>query len=139
MHLLCFVAKHCERPLWIIVFICGQRTGTVFIAYQVAFSALSFLTTGSFQRVMDISQASLSYCLPPGYDALLSTSSLVQYNARDEEGHSNVFNIPDSHNLLCQNIEMQFPQEGKTSVQMFSCQFLEVCLKKCGLVFNKHT
>jgi len=48
---LCFVAKHCGRALCITLFICGQRrTGTVFTACQVVFSASSFLTTVCFQR-----------------------------------------------------------------------------------------
>lgn len=77
---------------------------------------------------MGISQASLSYWLPLAYDAfqyaLLSTSSLVQYSPRDEGGHSNVFNIPDSHNLLPQDLwRCNSHKKGRHLLKCFPVSF----------------
>lgn len=109
MHLLCFVAKHCGRTLCIILFICGQRrTGTVFMACQVAFSALSFLTTGSFQRESWASARHLCLiaCL---LDMMLSNILCLVHPhlSNTTPGMREViavFNIRDFRNLLRQDI-----------------------------------
>lgn len=58
------------------------------------------------ERLIQISQASgfLPACWICFQATLLSTSSPAQCKPRDEESCSNVFNIPDSHNLLPQDL-----------------------------------
>lgn len=143
--LLCIVAKYSGRSLCILCFICGQRrTGTVFMSCQVAFSALSFLTTGAFQKeswasirhicltacLLDMMLSNM-LCLVHPYlfnttprmrkvIAMFSTSLILTVCYLKIYGDA----IPTRREDICSNVFLSV---------------LEVYLKKCGLVFNSHT
>lgn len=105
------------------------------MACQVGFSALSFLTAGSYQTeswasarhlylivcLLDMMLSSMLCLVPPHLSN--TTPGMREVIAKSSTS-------PVSQSATSRFMEMQFPQEGKTSVQMLSCQILEVYLKE---------